>query len=101
MLSASGLEGIIVFVDVYHGLHNAVLEVDLDLVVVVDISQHFVTDRVGSKLVVIGDKANTHMAVVGIFLHFQSQSQEPGAIFLMPLLKNNMTGLFVDESVTR
>ena len=76
------------------------LEVDLDLVVAVDISQYLVADDVGGKLVVVGDQADAHMAMFSILLGFQSKHQKPGAVLLMSLLKNDVTGLFVDNPIT-
>ena len=77
------------------------LEVDLDLVVAVDISQYLVADGVGGKLVVLGDQADAQTAMFSILLGFQSKHQKPGAILLMSLLKNDVAGLFVDNPITR
>ena len=76
------------------------LEVDLDLVVAVDISQYLAADGVGGKLVVLGDQADAHMAMFSILLGFQSERQKLGAVLLMSLLKNDITGLFVDNPIT-
>ena len=71
------------------------MEVDLDLVVAVDISQYLAADGVGGKLVVLGDQADAHTAMFSILLGFQSECQKSGAILLMSLLKNDVTGLFL------
>ena len=63
------------------------LEVDLDLVVAVDISQYLVADGVGGKLVVLGDQADAHTAMFSILLGFQSEHQKPGAVLLVPSQK--------------
>ena len=65
-----------------------------------DISQYLVADGVGGKLVVLGDQADAHMAMFSILLGFQSERQKPGAVLLMSLLKNDVTGLFVDNPIT-
>ena len=66
-----------------------------------DISQYLAADGVGGKLVVLGDQADTHMAMFSILLGFQGKCQKPGAVLLMSLLKNDITGLFVDNPIAR
>ena len=67
----------------------------------VDISQYLVADGVEGKLVVLGDQADAHTAMFSILLGFQGERQKPGAILLMSLLKNDVTGLFVDNPMAR
>ena len=75
-LVAHSLEGFIVLVNVSHGFKDAVLEIDLNLLVAVNVSKYLVADSVGGKLIVLRDQADAHMAVFGILAPWFSETEQ-------------------------